>query len=123
VPPASRGAFAALLDRALPENEPDAPGEFTRNTPLSDMRRSPVILALIAAMRRHMTEDDGRIEPLFESMLDDAPPRMLPMLTHNLLTPPLVEGLVALANGRAVGGMRRTLSAVFARLSGGSPGH
>ena len=51
VPPSSRGAFAALLDRALPENGPDAPGEFTRNTPLADMRRSPVILALIAAMR------------------------------------------------------------------------
>ena len=52
VPPASRGAFAALLDRALPENVPDAPGEYTRNTPLADMRRSPVVLALIAALRR-----------------------------------------------------------------------
>ena len=64
-----------------------------------------------------MTDEEGSIEPLFESMLDDAPPRMLPMLTRNALTPALVEGLVALANGRAVGGMRRTLSAVFARLS------
>jgi hypothetical protein len=114
--PAARGAFAALLDRALPENAPDAPGEFTHNTPLADMRRSPVILALIAAMRRHMTEEDGRIEPLFESMLDDAPPRMLPMLTRNALSPALLEGVLALANGRAVGGVRATVGAALERL-------
>ena len=81
------------------------------------MRRSPVIRAVGAAMRRHMTDDEGRLEPLFESMLDDAVPRMLPMLTHNAVTRDLAEGLVALANGRAVGGVRRTLSAVLERLS------
>ncbi|HYI19801.1 MAG TPA: glycoside hydrolase family 3 C-terminal domain-containing protein [Solirubrobacteraceae bacterium] len=116
-PPASRGAFAALLDRALPENGPDTPGGFTRNTPLSDMRRSPVIRAVGMAMRRHMTDADGRLEPLFESMLDDGVPRMLPMLTRNAVTRDLAEGLVALANGRAVGGVRRSLSAVLERLS------
>ena len=50
-------------------------------------------------------------------MLDDAVPRMLPMLTRNAVTRDLAEGLVALANGRAVGGVRRTLSAVLERLS------
>jgi beta-glucosidase len=117
VPPASRGAFAALLDRALPENGPDVPGGFTRNTPLSDMHRSPVIRAVGAALRRHVTDAEGRLEPLFASMLDDAVPRMLPMLTHNAVTRDLAEGLVALANGRAVGGVRHTLSAVLERLS------
>ncbi|MET0769322.1 MAG: glycoside hydrolase family 3 C-terminal domain-containing protein [Solirubrobacteraceae bacterium] len=116
VPPASRGAFATLLDRALPENAPDAPGEYTRNTPLADMRRSPVVLALIAAMRRQMADEHGHIEPLFESMLDDAPPRMLPMLTHNALSPAMLEGAVALANGRAVGGLRATVSAAIERI-------
>jgi beta-glucosidase len=116
VPPSSRGAFAALLDRALPENAPDAPGEYTRNTPLADMRRSPVVLALIAALRRQLSDEEGHIEPLFESMLDDAPPRMLPMLTHRALSPALLEGAVALANGRAVGGLRATVGAAIERL-------
>jgi beta-glucosidase len=54
VPPFPRGAFAERLDRALPPNRTDEPGGFTRNTPLADMRRSPVVRALTAALRRRL---------------------------------------------------------------------
>ena len=116
VAPFPRGPFAALLDRALPPNATDEPGSFTRNTPLADMRGSPVVRALTAALRRRLADEDGHIEPLFASMLDDAPLRMFPMLTRNALTPGMLDGLLALANGRAVRGLRATVEAALERL-------
>jgi hypothetical protein len=49
-------------------------------------------------------------------MLDDAPLRMFPMLTRNALTPALLEGVLALANGRAARGVRATVGAALERL-------
>ena len=107
VPPSSRGAFAALLDRALPENGPDAPGEYTRNTPLADMRRSPVdprpdrrdAPAHDRGGRQHRAAVREHARRRAAADAADAHAQR----AHATA----LEGLVALANGRAVGGMRR----------------
>ncbi len=115
----SHEAFAALYGGPLPENTPDAPGSFTLNTPLSDMRTSPVARFIHARVLAEASKVLGKtladISPVLRSMLEEASLRALWMGSQGLLRRPVLEALLSLCNGRYTHG---ALALVRAALGG-----
>ncbi|GAA2398175.1 glycosyl hydrolase [Catellatospora methionotrophica] len=105
-----RDGFAAVYGRPLPDNTADAPGTFTLNTPLHDMRSSPVTRLLQATARRQargfVKDPKSPMALLIGAMLDEMPLRMLSMMSRGRISRPVQEGLLDLANGRWARGLR-----------------
>ncbi|WP_191837287.1 glycoside hydrolase family 3 C-terminal domain-containing protein [Catellatospora chokoriensis] len=106
-----RDRFVAVLGRPLPDNTADSPGAFTLNTPLHDMRSSPVTRLLQASARRQarglVKDPKSPMALLIGAMLDESPLRLLSMMSRGKVGRPLQEGLLDLVNGRWLRGLRR----------------
>lgn len=106
----SREQFAAVYGRPLPDNTADAPGAFTLNTPLNDMRSSLAARLLQAAARRQarnfVKDPDSPMGQLINAMLGEMPLRMLSMMSRGKVGRPTQQALLDLANGRRLRGLR-----------------
>ncbi|WP_144123851.1 glycoside hydrolase family 3 C-terminal domain-containing protein [Catellatospora sichuanensis] len=110
-----RDRFAVVFGRPLPDNTPDRPGAFTLNTPLDDMRSSPVTRLLQAFARRQargfVKDPKSPMALLIGAMLEEMPLRMLSMMSRGKVGRPVQEGLLDLVNGRRLSGLRRLVRA------------
>ena len=132
--PFERAAFEALLGRALPPNEPDAPGEYTINTPLADMR-TPAAQFLHSMMARQALafvggDADSPLGRIVAASIADSTLRMFRMMGGDAMDERTLAGLVAVANGRYGLGTRTLLRsgvrvaqvrARAGRAAGGAP--
>ncbi|MFY0528875.1 glycoside hydrolase family 3 C-terminal domain-containing protein [Archangium gephyra] len=113
----SHEAFAALYGAPLPENTREVPGAFTLNTPLMDMRASPVARFIHARMFAEASRVLGKakkdISPVLRSMLEEASLRSLWLASQGLLRRPLLEALLSLSNGRYTRGALAILRAAL----------
>ncbi|WP_155373898.1 glycoside hydrolase family 3 C-terminal domain-containing protein [Catellatospora vulcania] len=110
-----RDRFGVAFGRPLPDNTADVPGAYTLNTPLHDMRSSPVTRLLQATARRQargfVKDPKSPMALLIGAMLDEMPLRMLSMMSRGKIGRPVQEGLLDLINGRRLAGLRRLLRA------------
>jgi beta-glucosidase len=112
----SEEAFAALYGRSLPPNRPERPGEYTLNTPLADMRGSlgaSLLRAFIWRQAKDAFEGDEE-SPMArqaEVFLKEMPLRTLLMSGGGEITLDTLEGLLKLANGHLIQGVRALLRA------------
>ncbi|MDH6676416.1 beta-glucosidase [Rhodococcus sp. LBL1] len=115
-----RDAFAALYGRPLPDNVVDAPGHYTVDTPIADIRH-PAATLLTTFMRRKVAamaptlDEDDPLTLLFERSLQELPPRMMPMLTQGGVTPDAVQSFVDICNGHGVRGVRALVASLRRR--------
>lgn len=115
-----RSAFAELYGKPLPDNVVDAPGHYTVDTPIADIRHpaatllSRVMRRRVAAMAPTLDEDDP-LSRLFERSLQELPPRMMPMLTQGAVTLDATAAFVDICNGHGVRGTRSLIAALRRR--------
>ncbi len=115
-----RDAFAALYGRPLPDNVVDAPGHYTVDTPIADIRHPAATLLTrfmrrkVAAMAPTLDEDDP-LTLLFERSMQELPPRMMPMLTRGAVTSDTVQSFVDICNGHGVRGVRALVASLRRR--------
>ncbi|MCL2533808.1 MAG: glycoside hydrolase family 3 C-terminal domain-containing protein, partial [Nocardiaceae bacterium] len=106
-----RRAFAELYGKPLPDNVVDAPGHYTVDTPIADIRH-PAATLLTAFMRRKVAamaptvDEDDPLTLLFQRSLQELPPRMLSMLTQGAVTLDAAQAFVDICNGHGVRGVR-----------------
>jgi beta-glucosidase len=114
-----REAFAALYGRALPENVPEPWGSYTLNTPLADMRASPVARLLHDRLFIEASRALGRkredLPPVVLSMLEEASLRSLWLMSQGRLRRPALQALLDLTNGRWLRGSLAMVRALFRR--------
>ena len=94
-------AFEALLGRPLAEK---APAGFSINSTLRDIQGTPEGSAVYAQVKQSMEimmGGNSDIQKMFEAMLDDMPLRMLPMMSRNQMSFPMLEELIASLNNSA----------------------
>jgi beta-glucosidase len=99
-----RSAFASLLGRSLPPNEPVPPGAYTINTPLADMR-TPAARFLYAMMQRQAVafvggDPDSPVGRIVAASIANSTLRVFRMVGGDLLDERVLGGLLALANAR-----------------------
>ena len=96
--------FAAIYGAPVPSNVEDVPGGYTVNTPLSDLRHPAARMVqrvLLFAARFFFpggTAAPGW--PLVAATIDQATPRMLPMISDGRIGSGFARALVRLANRR-----------------------
>jgi beta-glucosidase len=98
----SREDFALLYGRPLPDNVPDAPGAYTMNTPIADLKH-PLARVLLRVLRwgaRWAVRGPGDSPAmlLVDRTVEDATPRMLSMFLGRAGSL-LARVLVRFANG------------------------
>lgn len=106
----SQQDFEALLGHLAPPNVANAKGHFTINTPMSDLQSSFIGRQLHNLMQRQarqlIGEDEGSPNAqMIQSMLKDAPLRVLLMLGNGAVTRDTLEGVVQVLNGRYIQGI------------------
>lgn len=112
-----RDAFAELYGRSLPDNVVDAPGHYTVDTPLADIRH-PAATLLTTVMRRKVAamipaaDEDDPLSLLFARSLQELPPRMMTMLSQGAVTPEATQAFVDICNGGLLRGTRKLVSAL-----------
>jgi beta-glucosidase len=115
-------AFAALLGRPLPPNRPERRGQYTWNTPLGDIRGSLAAFLLRKVVLRQAEaafadDPDNPMARHYETILEETPLRQLVMYTGGGITLDMLDGLLALVNGKLLRGMRTLLQAMRNRDS------
>ena len=105
--------FEALMQRSLPPNTAPKKGEYTINTPISDMRDSFIGRRLAKTMSDQVqgmaSEDpDSPNALMMEAVVEEAPLRTL-MMFSDQLDRGTVEGLLMMINGRLFKGLVRLL--------------
>ena len=121
-----RDAFAELYGRSLPDNVVDAPGHYTVDTPLADIRH-PAATLLTTVMRRKVAamipaaDEDDPLSLLFARSLQELPPRMMTMLSQGAVTPEATQAFVDICNGGLLRGTRKLVSALARIRAGVSP--
>lgn len=109
--------FERLLGRAVPDNSLEAKGTFTLNTPISDMKESFIGRQLKGMMKKQMDsllgeDEDATMSVILDSMLEEAPLRMMLMAGEGKVTGDMLDSLVTIINGktlRGVGGMVKAI--------------
>ena len=107
--PFSRDAFAALYGRPLPENTPPQKGQYTLNTPISEMQGSFVGRQLFHMMqdqiRKMMVgQEDTPTGAMMMSMVQEMPLRSMLMMGGTFNREKL-EALLAMINGHFFSGL------------------
>lgn len=107
--PFSRDAFAALYGRPLPENTPPQKGQYTLNTPISEMQGSFVGRQLFHMMqdqiRKMMVgQEDTPTGAMMMSMVQEMPLRSMLMM-GGALNREKLEALLAMINGHFFSGL------------------
>lgn len=104
-----RGSFETLLGHPLEPNLPERRGSFTTNTPLCQLAPSPLaarLRALFAARVARQHGDDPVTRVMLRQSLEDAGPRMLRTFGGGVVSGPVAEAFVHLANRRPVAAVR-----------------
>jgi len=109
-------SFAQLYGGAMPDDPAPAPGRYTVDTPIAEMRHPAArmlraLMARRAAAATRSATGTPLLAPLIEGMLSETTPRMLPMLTRGRISAAAATAFVRLANGHPVSGwneLRRT---------------
>ncbi len=104
-----RASFEALLGRGLEPNEPERKGEFTMNTPLSQLGTSTAatrLRGLIADRMGGVIGEDEVARVMVRHTLEDASLRMLSMFGQGKVSPAVAEAVLLVANGRAADAVR-----------------
>lgn len=107
--PFSRDAFAALYGRPLPENTPPQKGQYTLNTPISEMQGSFVGRQLFHMMqdqiRKMMVgQEDTPTGAMMMSMVQEMPLRSMLMM-GGAFNREKLEALLAMINGHFFSGL------------------
>lgn len=109
-----RASFEALLGRGLPPNEPERKGEFTRNTPLSQLGTSPAasrLRGMLADRMGGVIGEDEVARVMVRQTLEDASLRMLSMFAQGKVPPAVLDAVLLVANGRRADAVRALRSA------------
>jgi beta-glucosidase len=109
-----RPSFEALLGRDLPPNEPERKGEFTRNTPLSQLGTSAAAARLRGMLAERMggvIGEDEVARVMVRQTLEDASLRMLSMFAQGKVPPAVFDAVLLVANGRRADAVRALRSA------------
>jgi beta-glucosidase len=103
-------AFAALYGRPLPPNRPERRGEYTLNTPLADMRGlgAALLRAIIWRQARDAFagDEESPMARQAEVFLKEMPLRTMLLSAGGAITLETLDGLLAIANGRIIRGLR-----------------
>lgn len=113
----SQRDFAALLQRPLPANRRDSKGNFTINTPISDMQGAFLGRQLFRLMQRQTDQLlAGEVDPVMQivitAIMQEAPLRLMTMFGDGKITRGMLEGLLDLLNGRYWSGAKTLLGAL-----------
>ena len=114
--PVARPAFEALCGTTLPSNDRAKGDEHTLNTPIGDMTDTIVGRLLYKVIQRKvdkMTEegnDDEPISIMMKRISEELPLRSLIMMNSGRITYGMLDGVLMMINGRALGGMRKLLT-------------
>jgi beta-glucosidase len=100
----SQHDFENLLGHPLPPNLDTQKGKYTLNTPVGDMRASPVGRLLLAYMNRQMEkimagQEHTPTALLMRSMVTDAPLRSILMAGDGAVTLEMLEAMLLMING------------------------
>lgn len=104
-----RPAFEALLGRALEPNEPERKGEFTMNTPLSQLGPSKAAGRLRRAVADRLAGaigDDEVAAVMVRHTIEDGSLRMLSMFGQGKVPPSVSAAVLLAANGRMTDAVR-----------------
>jgi beta-glucosidase len=108
----NEASFARVYGKPLAIKR-HTPGNFTSNTPISEMaKHSWVARILYAQMQRQMQQmvmamdREGPTALLFQAMADDMPPRTLLMFAQGKIKLAWMHAFVALANGKYLQAMQ-----------------
>jgi beta-glucosidase len=92
------------------------PGEpFTRGSSLQDIKDTFIGKKMLKTMRKQMQEmfkdnTDPTISRMIEAMMMDMPLRSLKMMSQGALDSKKIDGIVALANGKFITGIKKMLA-------------
>jgi beta-glucosidase len=102
-------SFAALYG-PLPDEPAAQPGHYTVNTRIAEMRH-PVARLLRNVMKRRVAavvkqQQSAEMALMITRMVDEATPRMLPLMSRGAMSAATAVAFTRLANGHPVAGMR-----------------
>jgi len=112
----SQEDFEFLLGSTLPENLPEKKGRYTVNTPLSDLGGSLAGSRLINLLEKQVgdmvrDEPDGPIALMMRASVKGLPLRAVAVMGGERISGGMVEGLLAMVNGRFIKGLIAILRA------------
>jgi len=112
----SQEDFEFLLGSTLPENLPEKKGRYTINTPLSDLGGSLAGSRLINLLEKQVgdmvrDEPDGPIALMMRASVKGLPLRAVAVMGGERISGGMVEGLLAMVNGRFIKGLIAILRA------------
>lgn len=108
-----RASFEGLLGRPLAPNEPERKGEFTMNTPLSQLGPSKVAGRLrrtIADRLGGAIGDDEVAGVMVRHTIEDGSLRMLSMFGQGKVPPSVAAAVLLAANGRMTDAVRALIT-------------
>lgn len=115
--PVPQADFEQLLGRPIPANLPAKKGEYTLNTPISEMQDSIVGRFLYSKMRDEIMkmiegQEDTPTAALFEVMIKEAPLRTMLMASDGALTRGMLDALLMMSNGKFFSGIVALIKAL-----------
>jgi beta-glucosidase len=102
----SDASFKALYGQQLPPSTPDPDAPFTINSTLDEIKYAPVGRQFLQVVTQQMAATFGGdgvgadIRIMMERMMMDAPLRSLCTMSGGALTPPMIDALVDVLNGK-----------------------
>jgi beta-glucosidase len=112
----NRADFESLLGSPLPANLPERKGEYTINTPVGDLSESLIGSQLINFLEKQV-EDITKDDPdspnalMIRASVKGLPLRAIAKMGGERVTPGMIEGLLAMVNGRFIKGLITILRA------------
>lgn len=108
--------FECLLGESIPENLPEQKGFYTINTPLGDLSESLAGSRLLNLLKKQVEElvQDDPDSPntlMMRSMIPGLPLRAIAMMGGERVNHGMMEGLLAMINGRFIKGLITILRA------------
>jgi hypothetical protein len=98
-------SFEALYGQKLPPDHRDINGPFDRNSTLAEIKHLEVGKKLIEQISRNASqlfggEDNSGLLLMIENMFRDMPLRGLTMMSGGVLSPPILDSLIDVLNGK-----------------------
>lgn len=106
----SQKDFEFLLGRSVPPNQGPQKGEYTINTPISEMRDSFIGRQLFSFLEKQLAkmvegQEDTVTALLFDAMAQEIPLRSLLMLGDGSITRKMLDALLLIINGKLLKGL------------------
>jgi len=111
-------SFETLLGEAVPDNSPERAGEYTINTPVSDMDDSFFGRQLAKFMKKQIDnlfagQEDTPIGLMMTSMVREAPLRTMLMAGDGRVTRGMLDALLTAINGKFFKGLGGFVKAIW----------